>query len=399
MPDASFTNLRALAKHLRDVLGQKIQRKPDKSPFVLIYAFNGTGKTRLSGAYRNLGRTVNADGETTKRDTLYFNAYTEDLFSWDNDLENEREPVLELNDESKFFDGLREVELEVRIGELLARYADFNFRIDYDRRKPPESPDTKERVLPPAVTFYRELSANGDPIPIKVSRGEENIFIWCFFLAILQLALDGDPAYAWVEHVYIDDPISSLDEHNAIVAGNHLIQLYCEAKRPIRTIVSTHHTLFFNVLHYELTSHVGGPVQYVLKQDRNTNGYLLREQKGDTPQFYHVSALVDLCELARQGKISTYHFNVLRSVLEKTAFFLGYKHFSNCLKKGPDDADGILHQRFVDILSHGKYSMYEPIEMGEETQNYFLTILKGFVDRHPFNPELVRELPEPKSNS
>ena len=67
---------------------------------------------------------------------------------------------------------------------------------------------------------------------IKISRGEENIFVWCFFLVFLQLALDGAEAYKWVEHVYIDDPISSLDEHNAIVVGNHLVQLYREAQRP-----------------------------------------------------------------------------------------------------------------------------------------------------------------------
>lgn len=204
-----------------------------------------------------MGKTVDEAGRTTKRDTLYFNAYTEDLFSWDNDLESDRQRVLELNDDSKFFGGLRELEMEVKIGKLLDRYADFNFYIDYDRGKPAELPDTKERSLPPAVMFFRDRAANGDPIPIKVSRGEENIFIWCFFLAILQLALDGDPAYAWVEHVYIDDPISSLDEHNAIVVGNHLAQLYREAKRPIQTVVSTHHTLFFNVLHYELKNHIG----------------------------------------------------------------------------------------------------------------------------------------------
>ncbi len=54
---------------------------------------------------------------------------------------------------------------------------------------------------------------------IKVSRGEENIFIWCFFLAIVQLVLDGAEAYKWVKYVYIDDPISSLDEHNAIAVA------------------------------------------------------------------------------------------------------------------------------------------------------------------------------------
>ena len=51
--------------------------------------------------------------------------------------------------------------------------------------------------------------------PLKVSRGEENIFIWCFFLAIVQLTLDGAEAYEWVKYIYVDDPISSLDENNA----------------------------------------------------------------------------------------------------------------------------------------------------------------------------------------
>jgi hypothetical protein len=36
--------------------------------------------------------------------------------------------------------------------------------------------DGAPRKLPPAVTFFRERSTNGDPIAIKVSRGEENIF-------------------------------------------------------------------------------------------------------------------------------------------------------------------------------------------------------------------------------
>jgi hypothetical protein len=385
----SFPDLPALAKHLREALDKKVENKPDKSPFVLIYAFNSTGKTRLSAAYRDLGKTVDENGETTKRDTLYFNAYTEDLFTWDNDLESDRQKVLELNDDSKFFNGLRELEVEVKIGELLGRYANFNFYIDYDRRRPPEPPETKDVPLPPAVTFFREREANGDPIPIKISRGEENLFIWCFFLAILQLVLDGDPAYVWVKHVFIDDPISSLDEHNAIVLGNHLVQLYREAKRPVRTVVSTHHTLFFNVLHYELKSHIGSPVQYVLKRDRTPDGYRLIEQQGDTPQFYHVSALAEIWELAKGDKISTYHFNVLRTILEKTAFFHGYEHFSSCIKKDAGDAEGILHQRFVDILSHGKYSMYEPVEMQQQTRDFFRAILRGFVERHPFNPALL----------
>ena len=178
--------------------------------------------------------------------------------------------------------------------------------------------------------------------------------------------------------------------------GNHLVQLFREAQRPIRTVVSTHHTLFFNVLHYELRNHLGRPLQYILKRDRRTDGYRLAKQTGDTPQFYHVAALADLWQVAQSGQAKTFHFNILRTILEKTAFFLGHRHFSVCIKKAAHDADDILHQRFVDLLSHGKYSMYEPTEMGDETKDYFLTILKGFVKHHPFNREF---LPEPPADT
>jgi hypothetical protein len=392
-PGTPFPDLIALAKHLR----QELQAKR----FVLLYAHNGTGKTRLSTAFKDLGK--NGD----ERDTLYFNAFTEDLFYWDNDLEYDRRRILKLNVNSRFFRGLATMEMDNRIRPLLDRYADFDFRID-------SVTDKDGRLTKAEIVFFAKVAKGagggekdavdeGEEDSIKISRGEESIFIWCFFLAILQLVLDGSDDYKWVKHVYIDDPVSSLDEHNAIVVGNQLVELYREAKRQLSTVVSTHHTLFFNVLHYEIKNHlVKSPHKYVvsqriLKRDRKAGGYLLEEQKGDTPQFYHVSALADLCDLAREGKISTYHFNVLRSILEKTAFFLGYAHFGSCLKKNPNDADGILHQRFVDILSHGKYSMYEPIDMGNQTRDYFLEILRGFVDRHPFNPELVKELPEPSS--
>ena len=73
---------------------------------------------------------------------------------------------------------------------------------------------------------------------IKVSRGEENVFKWCFFLAIVELALDDDGTgpYNWVKHIYIDDPISSLDEHNAITVANHLAKLLKRPESRLKTV-------------------------------------------------------------------------------------------------------------------------------------------------------------------
>ncbi len=79
---------------------------------------------------------------------------------------------------------------------------------------------------------------------------------------------------------------------------------------------------------------------------------------------------------------------MLRSILEKTASFHGYRHFSACIKQDADDEDGILHQRLINILSHGGYSLYEPQEMLEENKNYFRKILHDFIHRYPFNPTL-----------
>jgi len=127
-----FTDLKRLVTRLRDDLNGGDQ------DFVLLYAYNGTGKTRLSMDFKDAGkkktkrpsRMRNHVGQpltitATVGDTLYFNAYTEDLFSWDNDLERDSERLLHINAESKFFKGLKDLALDERIGYYLGRYADF----------------------------------------------------------------------------------------------------------------------------------------------------------------------------------------------------------------------------------------------------------------------------------
>ena len=55
---------------------------------VLVYAFNTTGKTRLSTAFKNVTK------DTEENHTgVYYNAYSEDLFVWDNDIENSEENI------------------------------------------------------------------------------------------------------------------------------------------------------------------------------------------------------------------------------------------------------------------------------------------------------------------
>ena len=68
-------------------------------------------------------------------------------------------------------------------------------------------------------------------------------------------------------------------------------------------------------------------------------------------------------------------------------------HFKFETARENDDADGVLHVRLVNIMSHGNYSLYEPREMGEESKAYFRKILSDFIERFPFNPDLFVEDP------
>ena len=73
-------SLTEIAQALRDT-DKKVQ---------LIYAFNGTGKTRLSREFKELIAPKDDeedDAEDSGIKILYYNAFTEDLFYWDNDLD------------------------------------------------------------------------------------------------------------------------------------------------------------------------------------------------------------------------------------------------------------------------------------------------------------------------
>jgi wobble nucleotide-excising tRNase len=330
--------------------------------FVLLYAYNGTGKTRLSMEFKSAGKAKN-DGSP---DTLYFNAYTEDLFIWDNDLQGDSKRILRLNSDSRFFSGIKDLALDESIQSYLSRYTDLDFDIDY--------------------TDWTVSFRKGDAEHIKVSRGEENIFVWCLFMAICERVIDAHPSYDWVEYFYIDDPISSLDDNNAIAVASDLAKLLRKAKNRIKVVVSSHHALFFNVICNELKA--SKTKRYFLHRPSNNGNFTLRATD-DTPFFHHVAMLSDIRKAADSGALYTYHFNMLRSILEKTATFFGKKDFSACLEGVEDEA---LFSRALNLLSHGRYSLYEPTEMLEDNKQLFRDILSAFLSKHQFDlPVLLNE--------
>jgi len=246
-------------------LATRLRADLNDHDFVLLFAYNGIGKTRLSMAFKDCWKRKKKDG---KRDTLYFNAYTEDLFHWENDLIGDSERYLQFNSNSRFFSGIKDLALEEKIFSYLERYADFDFKINYEKW---------------TITFSRDAEQN-----IKVSRGEENIFVWCIFLAICELVVDGHVSYSWVKYLYIDDPISSLDDNNAIAVAADLAQLLEKGRSKLKSVISSHHGLFFNVMWNEFKRSKAKHKTYFCHHTTNSNEYTLRTTD-EAPFFYHVT--------------------------------------------------------------------------------------------------------------
>jgi hypothetical protein len=367
-----FTSLRRLVHRLRDDLNNPT--KPTQ--LILVYAYNRTGKTRLSMEFKDAGKRKNGGNS----DTLYFNAFTEDLFTWENDLDEDTSRYLQLNPDSNFFNGLKDLSLDETIAGYLNRYADFDFDIDYDSWK---------------VSFRKDTAEN-----IKISRGEQNIFIWCLFMAICERMLDGHVSYQSKKYLYIDDPISSLDDNSAISVACDLAKLLRRAAsrkaqngeaNPIKIVFSSHHALFFNVMCNEIGRSKEAQPKVALKRyflhRPNGDGVYTLRATDDTPFYHHVATLAEL-QLASdpaKGKLYTFHFNALRSIMEKTASFFGHSDISFCLKKINNEEDRALYNRVINLLSHGAYAIYDPTEMGDDNKELFRRILKDFINEFKFN--------------
>lgn len=322
---------------------------------ILIYAFNATGKTRLSIAYKDA--TKNEDGTHTG---VYYNAFSEDLFTWNND-----ETLLEIKESSlnRFHNDFN----EDAVREKLSRYRPtYRFRFI-----PHDNPEMGYR----SILFFKEVARDDDPneiqeVPIKISRGEERIFIWCFFLALFDVDVWAGERSS---HFFIDDPVSSLDDHNIFITASTIIDLIEEHFKERKFIITTHHLGLFSILADWLKK---GEKAGTFKE--HTKLYTLSAKNGDISLercdndvfLYHLRLLQVLERASTNNEVRSYHFALLRQVLENISSFLGVGNFSYALRQiGIEDDDEIAN--IINTLSHRKVYYYESDELTSGSKEIF----------------------------
>lgn len=359
----------------------------------LIFAYNGTGKTRLSYDFAHYGREEGASPHT-----LYYNAYTEDLFTWDNDLENNTDHHLIINQDSALIQGLAGFNFSEPLRKYLQVFTDIDFDFHYDS----ENPD-----LPDYVVFSKTL--NDETFEnIKISRGEERLFVWCFFRCIVDQVLEGNSAYKGIEYIYIDDPMSSLDDNNVITFAAQLYNVIRDSLRNerkvinsgidelrrIKFVISTHHALFFHVMIHGLSndSKLG---QFYLHRAKDSDEVILKSMSDKTPFYYNVAMMSEIQEAIFNDRLYTYHFTIMRSVMEKIAEFFGHRDYRYILDgityKGnnfdePSFSKGELvdlYSRIVNVFSH-QGQFFSPTLMNDDNKDSIKTLFYHIKKKYHF---------------
>ena len=348
----------------------------------LIYAFNGVGKTRLSREFKELvapkTEGEEAEGESPIK-VLYYNAFTEDLFYWDNE---NKKLIIQPNGFTDWI--FNDQGQESNIITHFQHYTN-------DKLTPSFNGDFSE------IIFSLERGDDNKIDNIKISKGEESCLVWCVFYSLLKLVIDtrnteeldrDTKQFDDLEYVFIDDPVSSLDENHLIELAVNIAELIRSSQSDVRFIITTHNPLFYNVLYNELElkkkNKKGNECCYLLKK-RDDGTYELEGKLGDSNKSfsYHLHLRKILQDAVDNNSIEKYHFMLLRNLYEKTANFLDYPQWSDLL---PDDKI-TYYNRIIQFTSHSTLSNEAVSEPTEPEKNTLKLLLRHLVDNYSYYKE------------
>lgn len=217
--------------------------------------------------------------------------------------------------------------------------------------------------------------------------------IWCVFYSLLGQVVEvlniadktdrDTDQFDDLEYIFIDDPVSSLDENHLIELAVNIAELIKDSKSDLKFIITTHNPLFYNVLYNELCNadkEADDKTKKSMKQrlEKLEDGTYVLHDSNDSPFSYHLFLLSELEKATNSGQdcIQKYHFNFLRNILEKTATFLGYKQWKELL---PHDAREAYYNRIINLCSHSKHNGEEVSIVHENDKRVLRYLVKEVI--------------------
>ena len=365
--------LKEIAQELKDN-NKKVQ---------LIYAFNGNGKTRLSREFKALvSPKIEIDEEESleNKQILYYNAFTEDLFYWDNDLKEDAKPKLKIHP-NVFTKWIFEDQgQDQNVVKFFQHYTDDKLNPSFNSQYTTKNNDEREITVNAftEVIFSYKRGNNSIANNIKVSKGEESCFIWSVFYALLEQVVsvlnvveESDREtnqFDNLNYIFIDDPVTSLDDNHLIQMAVDLAEVIRKSESELKFIITTHNPIFYNVLYNEINK----KKCYMLERLEDGT-FDLSEKKSDSNKnfSYHLHLKAILEEAVANDNIEKFHFTLLRNLYEKTASFLGFPRWSELL---PENKEAY-YNRIIQFTSHSTLAneiVAEPTPQEKQTVKLLL---------------------------
>jgi hypothetical protein len=345
------------------------QIKDASENIFLIYAFNSTGKTRLSVEYKEAAR--NTEGRQTG---VYYNAFSEDLFIWDNEHIKLDIVSSSLN---QYHSQLNELDVMEKLKPYNPKY-DFLFN----------SHDNPEQGFV-SISFF--MKGDDSRQPIKISRGEERIFIWCFFLALIEVD-------SWTgeqnDYFFIDDPVSSMDDHNIFITAFTLMNLIENHYERKKIIITTHHIGLATILSDWLSKgEKAGKFKATRRGENNKYKISILEKIGDQYELsnprnsvllYHLRVLQILDTTIKEDSLEVYHLALLRQVLENIASFLGKGQFQYVLQQIGFTEETDRMANIINALTHQKVYYPQAGVMVPDNKQILIEVFDALMRKYHF---------------
>ncbi|VEH28517.1 hypothetical protein [Legionella sainthelensi] len=102
----------------------------------------------------------------------------------------------------------------------------------------------------------------------------------------------------------------------------------------------------------------------------------LEEQPDDSSFSYHLHLKSELEKAINNNKLSKYHFNYLRNILEKTTIFLGFKRWGELLPQSNTGEANLYETRMMNLRSHSKYAGEEVKELNDQEKIVLTRLIK-----------------------
>lgn len=392
-------------------IAQTLKDSPKKVQ--LIYAFNGTGKTRLSRKFRLLVDPKITDEEQEQEESkikvMYYNAFTEDLFYWDNDLDadtNRKLLIRPNNFTDLALSFLKDQGLDDNIVKNFQHFTTDSITPLFNEEYTIQDKDGKNIVVKAysEVTFSVTSGDDRSENNIKISKGEESNFIWCVYYSLIEQVIEllnvpepeerASNQFDDLEYIFIDDPVSSLDDTHLIELAVNISELIKSSQSDIKFIITTHNPLFYNVLYNEFNnakSSTGYRRRDSEKKrlEKLIDGtFSLSNQLDDSPFSYHLFLLKELDNVIESGQIKKYHFNFLRNVLEKTSTFLGYSKWKDLLPEDTEGARDAYYNRIINLSSHSNHHGEETSVISENDKNVLRFLVSEIKTNYRFNSNI-----------